>query len=144
MKGAHRNGERLDIPDMRDRQPVRLHVLDMLGPEIDKGHVFAGLDHMRAGIAADRSGAHHRNLLTSRHQPSSTLLRRMRHRGLRDPSTSRVGWGSDARHRYPPNRAWLYRAAERSAPAIGRRAHAVLRRWCGWRWRLNQRAGAAA
>src|SRR5690349_24490998 len=47
------------------------HVLDMLGPEIDKGHVLAGLDHMRAGIAADRARAHHRNLLARRHHLSS-------------------------------------------------------------------------
>src|SRR5258708_26273720 len=75
MQRAHRHGERLDLPDVGDRQPVLFHVLDMLGPEIDKGHVLAGLDHMRAGIAADRPRAHHRNLLTARHQPSSTSLR---------------------------------------------------------------------
>ena len=37
--------------------PSLLMCLDMLGPEIDEGHVLAGLDHMRAGIAADRSRA---------------------------------------------------------------------------------------
>src|SRR5262249_60051989 len=56
---------------MRDREPVLFHVLDMLGPEIDEGHVLAGLDHMRAGIATDRARAHHRNLLARRHKSSS-------------------------------------------------------------------------
>src|SRR5204863_387583 len=63
--------ERLDLPDVGDHQPVLFHVLDMLGPEIDKGHVLAGLDHVRPGVAADRSGADHRNLLPRRHYASS-------------------------------------------------------------------------
>ena len=71
MQGAGRHRKRLDIAQMGDRQPMLFHVLDVLGPEIDKGHVLAGLDHMRAGIAADRSRAHHRNLLARRHHPSS-------------------------------------------------------------------------
>jgi hypothetical protein len=32
------------------------HMLDMVRPRIDKGHVLAGLNHVRAGIAADRTG----------------------------------------------------------------------------------------
>ena len=42
---------------MGDAQAVLAHVLDMLGPGIDEGDVFAGLHHMGAGISADRAGS---------------------------------------------------------------------------------------
>ena len=70
VQRTHRHGERLHILEVRNREPVLFHVLDMLGPEIDKGHVLAGLDHMRPGIAADRAGADDRDLFL-RHSTSS-------------------------------------------------------------------------
>ena len=54
MQRARPGRERLRPLVMRDAQPVLLDFLDMLGPWIDEGHVFAGLRHMRPGIAADR------------------------------------------------------------------------------------------
>ena len=47
---------------MGDAQAVLSHVLDMLGPRIDEGHVLAGLHHMGAGIAADRARSDNGNL----------------------------------------------------------------------------------
>ena len=51
-----------DVHGVGDAQPVLAHVLDMLGPGIDEGHVLAGLHHMRAGIAADRARSDDRDL----------------------------------------------------------------------------------
>src|SRR4051794_1862467 len=85
---------------MRDRQPVLFHVIDMLGPEIDKGHVLARLDHVRAGIAADRPGADHRNFLSRRHVSPPRCFgtaRQYRVAGIAaDPSTRTVPGGSSA------------------------------------------------
>jgi len=40
-----------------DAQAVLAHVLDMLGPWIDEGHVLASLHHVGAGIPADSACA---------------------------------------------------------------------------------------
>ncbi len=57
MQGARLGRERLLALMVGDAQPVLLDLLDMLGPRIDEGDVFAGLRHMRPGVAADRPGA---------------------------------------------------------------------------------------
>ena len=62
VQRAHRHGELRHVPGVGDAQAVLAHVLDMLGPGIDEGHVLAGLHHMRAGIAADRPRSHDRYL----------------------------------------------------------------------------------
>jgi hypothetical protein len=58
---AHRDGEFRLLHRMRDAQAVLAHVLDMGRPRIDEGHVLAGLNHVCAGIAADRAGTNDRN-----------------------------------------------------------------------------------
>ncbi len=40
---------------MRHAQAMLSHVLDVRGPGIDEGHVLARLDHMGAGISANRT-----------------------------------------------------------------------------------------
>jgi hypothetical protein len=50
---------------MRHAQPVLSHVLDVLGPWVDEGHVLAGLHHVRAAIAADRARAHDNDFLAA-------------------------------------------------------------------------------
>ena len=55
MQRAHGDGEFRDVFGVGDAQAVLAHVLDMLGPWIDEGDVFAGLHHMGAGISADRT-----------------------------------------------------------------------------------------
>ena len=59
-----------------DAQAVLSHVLDMLGPGIDEGHVLAGLHHMGAGIAADRARSDDRENCGSpgakHHSPASS------------------------------------------------------------------------
>ncbi len=55
VERAHRHGEFGDLLGVRDAQPVRLHVVDVLGPGIDERHVLARPRHVRARIPADRS-----------------------------------------------------------------------------------------
>jgi hypothetical protein len=62
MERTHRHSEFRLLHRMRHAKPVLTHMLDVSGPWIDKGDVFAGLDHVRAGIAADRADAEYRNL----------------------------------------------------------------------------------
>jgi hypothetical protein len=63
MQRAHRHRELRDIHRMGDTQAVFAHVLDMLGPWIDEGHVLAGLHHVGAGISADGAGPDDRDFL---------------------------------------------------------------------------------
>src|SRR5262249_55935226 len=64
MERAHRHGEFRFLHRMRYAKPVLAHMFDMSGPRIDKGDVFAGLDHVRARITTDGAGAHDGNLST--------------------------------------------------------------------------------
>ena len=52
------------------RSPLDAHGFDVRWPGIDEGDVLARLRHMRAGIAADRAGAHDRDLVTHGFLPS--------------------------------------------------------------------------
>ena len=55
MQRADRDGEFRHVLGVRHAQAVLSHVLDMRGPGIDIGHVLAGLNHVGAGISADRA-----------------------------------------------------------------------------------------
>ena len=127
VQRAHRHGERLDLADMGDRQPVLLHVLDMLGPEIDKGHVLAGLDHVRPGIAADRPGAHDCDLVAHSFPPA-LRTHPAQSDGMRGKfnvgCSSRPEWpvGSGAPAECPYSIPWQDRRPSRGrdAPALSR------------------------
>ena len=77
VERAHRHGEFRFFHCMCHAQAMLAHVLDMGGPRVDEGHVLAGLNHMRAGITANRAGADDRNfsahsvLLVSRKRQTS-------------------------------------------------------------------------
>ena len=63
MQRAHGDGEFRHVPGVRHAQAMLSHMLDVLGPGIDERHVLAGLHHMGAGIAADRTRSDDGNLL---------------------------------------------------------------------------------
>src|SRR5262245_54631580 len=63
MERARLDGERLDVADMGDPEPLAADGLDILRPRIDVGHVLARLHHVRSGISTDRAGANDRDLL---------------------------------------------------------------------------------
>ena len=67
MQRAWPDRERLDIADMGDPETLVADGFDIFRSRIDVGHIFAGLHHMRAGIAADRAGADNRNFLVRHH-----------------------------------------------------------------------------
>src|SRR5581483_4809172 len=48
----------MHVADMADAQALGAHGLHVLRPGVDEGDVLARLRHVRAGIAADRAGAH--------------------------------------------------------------------------------------
>ena len=54
---AHRHREFRHVPRMGHAQTMRTHVLDVLGPRVDEGHILARLHHVRPGIAAHGTGA---------------------------------------------------------------------------------------
>jgi tripartite-type tricarboxylate transporter receptor subunit TctC len=54
---------------MRDAQAMLAHVLDVGGPWVDEGHILTRLHHVRAGIAADRTGSDNRNFPTHNFPP---------------------------------------------------------------------------
>ena len=63
VQRAHGNGEFRYIHGVGDAQAVFAHMLDMLGPWIDEGHVLARLHHMGAGISPDGTGSDDRDFL---------------------------------------------------------------------------------
>src|SRR5450432_1380853 len=73
VQRAHRNREFRDVLGVGDAQAVLSHVLDMLRPRIDEGHVLARLHHMGAGIAADRTRSDNRYLPTHAFLPAFAL-----------------------------------------------------------------------
>src|SRR4029077_4564252 len=74
--------ERLDVADMGDPETIAADGLDIFRPRIDVRHVFAGLDHVSAGVTPDGSRADDRYLLF-RHHVFSRIGGRYRYRVLR-------------------------------------------------------------
>jgi len=116
MQGARPHGERLDIADMGDPQPVLTDGFDVFRPRIDIGYVLASLHHMRAGITANRSRADDRDLLFRHHVFSHIrFAARRAARSAADPSTrgmpaSRCRW--QALRQSPSWLAWLQQTIE--------------------------------
>ena len=83
VQRAHRHGELGDVLGVRDAQPVRLHVVDVLGPGIDERHVLARLRHVRARIPADRSRPDDGNLAAHALLPACPLQAKVARAGCR-------------------------------------------------------------
>ena len=73
MQRAHGNREFRDVPGVGDAQAVLPHVFDMLGPWVDERDVLAGLHHMGAGVAADRTRSDDRYLPPHAFLPAFSL-----------------------------------------------------------------------
>ena len=61
VQGTRRRRELGHVAQVADAQARCPYRLDVLRPEVDEGHVLAGLCHMGAGIAADCARADNRN-----------------------------------------------------------------------------------
>jgi hypothetical protein len=79
VQGTNLDGERLLALMVGDQQAFPFHLIDMGGPHVDQGHVFAGTRHMGRGIAADRPHSDHRDFLAHELSPgiSSRSARRL-------------------------------------------------------------------
>ena len=71
MQRARLHGEFRHIAQMRDAQARVAHRLHMLGPGVNEGHILPRLDHMRAGITANRTRTENRYSWLHRASPVS-------------------------------------------------------------------------
>ena len=60
MQRARLHGEFRHIAQMRDAQPRLAHGFNMLRPGVNEGHILPRLDHMRAGVTANRTRTENR------------------------------------------------------------------------------------
>src|SRR5262249_24477561 len=112
MQGAHGDAEFRHVHGVSHTQTLLAHMLDMRGPRIDEGHVLARLQHVGAGIAANRARSDNGDLAASTLSPGNHV------RPIFSPAGIRLARGGAT----PPPLEWLQAACSNPTAPCSPRA----------------------